>query len=97
MKQTNIFKVGDCVEWESSFTKKQGVIVAVIPAGIQFYNYPLRCFIGKTYEQFAKYSKSKLSDGKKRNHVSYLVLVDNHYLYWPRVGQLKGVKHEQRI
>ena len=75
------FKVGDCVYWGSasggSYTRKVGVVVAVVEAG----ETPvppdgLKCNSAAGY-------------GLPRDHRSYLVRVGNKKgCYWPRVKHL---------
>lgn len=89
MSKYQVFKVNDQVIWESNGTTKRGRVVAIIPALCHFYNHVDKIFLFDEYKKFNKYSKTHLSDGYWRTHESYLVLVDEAYLYWPRVNQLK--------
>ena len=94
MKTKQVFKIGSIVEWESNSMKKRGKVVAVIPAHDNLIMRPhiTNHLLHKSYKEFEKYNRSRLSDGLSRNHESYLILVGEKYLYWPRVSQLKLVK-----
>ncbi|MFA5048709.1 MAG: hypothetical protein WC516_06815 [Patescibacteria group bacterium] len=91
-KELPKFKVGDEVMWSSqasSFEKvKQGVVVGIVPKGVHVH----RGFLVRGTEHLMKYNKSRLGDGYGRDHESYLVLVNDKYLYWPRVSQLNLVR-----
>jgi hypothetical protein len=88
------FKVNDRVKWESQSggyqTTKEGVVTAVVPAGI-------------TPHDMVANAKAQgwnvgplVGAGMMRNHESYLVSVERDgkakpVLYWPRVHWLRKV------
>lgn len=82
MKETS-FNVGDRVEWESQsgghYATKIGDIVQVVKAG----DTP-----GLAGDTCGTLHVSGVGYGMARNHVSYLVRVENTG-YWPRVKHLK--------
>jgi len=76
-----VFKKGDKVRWTSQScsytTTKEGIIIAVVPAGERGTEYGYRPNGGIA--------------GYARNHISYVVKVKSK-TYWPRVSQLQLVK-----
>lgn len=82
-----MFKVGDKVEWVSQSagftTRKQGEVVAIVPAGRS----PGLGFL----ERFNLQKYRCMFDGLFRDHESYLILVKTK-LYWPRVRYLNLIK-----
>lgn len=84
------FKIGDAVEWWSSFATKRGSIVATVPPG------DVPNDVGMKVD----------SAGTPRDHESYVVsavIVANSNLgarigkrgvYWPRVSALRAVTAE---
>lgn len=91
---SNILNVGDKVEWLSGSNKKetikQGIIIKIIPKNDDLFIFPYKKFT-KKYEDFEKYNKSKLGYGCSRKKESYLILVNNKFLYWPLVKYLRKV------
>jgi len=84
-------EIGDKVEWFSSGTKKQGIILEKIKPNQE----PLDVIL--PLQQTKKYV-STYGGGKKRDHESYIVAVDGNTnksrkkIYWPMVSQLKSAK-----
>lgn len=83
------FKVGDKVEWFSSYKEKEGEIIAVIPKGVE----PLRIINKIAMERNLNVC---YGGGRERDHESYVVLVPHPgkgmgSLYWPRVSALQKV------
>lgn len=78
------FKVGDVVEWFSSFKDKRGTVVHVVPRQV------------RAYDAWSEYKDGRgkgtfvYGGGMHRDHVSYFVLVGSK-VYWPRVSLLKAV------
>ncbi len=76
---------------ESCGTRKEGVIIAVLPPGANPYR------TRNTLPEFA--GRALMFDGTPRDHESYLVAVrkgktakSTPVLYWPRVKNLKKVE-----
>ncbi|MFA5048733.1 MAG: hypothetical protein WC516_06935 [Patescibacteria group bacterium] len=93
-----VFKKGDCVTWcsgaNNTETVKVGVIIAVVPADYNLYFYDMKLEKVRLRNRFMwlrKYSLNMINKSRNslpRNHESYLVLVKNKYVYWPRVKYL---------
>ena len=97
------FKLGDKVQWLSSYTIKEGTIVAVVPANVRPADQrPTRLTPG--YRKLSRlnekdFNLAKLGGGMSRDHKSYLVAVNNGggkpFLYWPRVSALQNVEDQE--
>jgi len=76
-------KLGDRVHWESqssgSWTRKEGEVVAIVPAGVK----PDNCMP-------AGFKRNTIEYGLPRDEESYLIRVDGkgRRLYWPKVDNL---------
>ena len=81
-------QIGDKIKWRSSNEDKEGVIVAVVPAGSDPYTAAKP--LGTAYGSLL------YGGGQNRSHESYLVAVETKgtrskpKLYWPRVSLLRG-------
>ena len=79
---SNDFVCGDEVRWASqaqgTWKRKQGTVVAVVPAGMCPSDFQAVLVTGRVPSG---------GFGQPRNHESYLVKVGNK-LYWPRTSQL---------
>lgn len=89
------FEVGDVVEWGSqskgTFAYKQGVIIAVVPEGVE--KWDVLKMHGLISEE---YGLDRIGKGGKRNHPSFLVEVEGvtgqKKIYHPRVADLSFPK-----
>lgn len=80
-----MFKVGDTVEWTSSYKDKRGVIVHFLARGAVPYQ------AWGAYKAAGGKGRFIYGGGASRGEASYFVLVGKK-VYWPRVSLLRKVE-----